>query len=95
MYFVTALKFSKIAFVDNRCFGYFHSKEQAMDAVLNNTGNICDFLYDYAVIEHIEAGIHPLVEEEIWFQFDNKKNGWYKIEDKPFFLKNTINFAIG
>ena len=77
-----------------RCFGYFGDKDTAIQAVTENWCDINETCYDYAVIEHIEPGIHPIGDEQIWFQFDYDDRAYHWTE-KPDAVKGTINFALG
>ena len=77
-----------------RTFGYMPTFEEAEKALNTNACDLFECLYEYAVVEKIGPYIHPDVEEEVWFQWDNDKRGFYRIE-KPKASYGTCNFAIG
>lgn len=78
-----------------RCFGFFFTEKEAINAVLNNDCDIHECLYEYVVIEEINDGIHGGVVNEIWFEWNRKKSGWEKISKKPVFAKRICNWGIG
>ena len=77
-----------------RVFGFEETLDEA-EAVLNhNVFDMHEYLYVYAVVEKMEPGIHPEVEEEYWFAWDEKRRGFFRIE-KPEVTYNTCNHALG
>ena len=61
---------------------YKETLEEAEYALNNNTCDMFEFLYEYAVIEEMGPYIHPDVEQEIWFKWDNEKKGFlYKQQE--------------
>lgn len=76
-----------------RTFGFFFNEKSAIDAVLNNKGNLEEYLYNYLVIEKLSEGIHPRVISEIWFQWITDR--WIPIPQKPDYLKQYVNFSLG
>lgn len=77
-----------------RTFGFFHEKHNAIQALHTNESDMRECTYDFAVIEALHEGIHCEVEEEIWFQWDETKQGFYEIQ-KPDATYGTCNFALG
>ena len=77
-----------------RTFGYMPSFEDAENALNSNACDMFEYLYEYAVVEKIGPYIHPDVEEEKWFKWDNEKKGFFQIE-KPEATNGICNFAIG
>lgn len=80
-----------------RIFGYFFWFTFADQAVRENWSDIWETSYDWVVIEEVESGIHPINEEEWWYEYDIKKEGYFPI-DKPDKYKKPIeckNFGIG
>ena len=64
MYFITCLEnLEKDALGwlgDARCFGYFQSYERARAALETNECDVWEMgIFEYAVIEKVEPGIHP------------------------------------
>ena len=75
-----------------RVIGYFFRRYGAVDAVLENAGDMYECgHYPYAVIEGVCEGIHPHTTE-VWFMWD--KDG-YKEIPKPDKVKNICNWGIG
>ena len=77
-----------------RTFGYRETLEAAEESLNKNICDMHEFLYTYAVVEEIGPYIHPDVEREIWFMWDNEKKGFFRIE-KPKATYGTCNFAFG
>jgi hypothetical protein len=100
MFFITCfekIEIDKYGMFDGGCQRTFGFKETLEDATSSLQENRCDMhetIYNYAVVEKIDAGIHPVVEQEKWFKWDNEKKGFYEI-DKPKETMNFINFAFG
>lgn len=50
-----------------RTVGYFSSLEDARRIVTNNVGDLCETIYEYALIEGIEEGLYPeLFHQELY-----------------------------
>lgn len=81
-------------FGDLRVFGYYESKQQAIDALHENRFDMFEFLYHYAVVEQIGAGIHPNVEWRQFFKYDTRRNGFFEIEE-PEQFSHLTNMALG
>lgn len=77
-----------------RTFGYYMERDVAIQALHENWCDMFEYLYEYAVIEAMREGIHCDVAEEIWFQWDNERKGFFEIE-KPDCTQSVCNFAIG
>ena len=100
MYFITC--FSKCEKDDKgwfdggvqRTFGFKETFEDAEYCLNNNVCDMYEYLYIYAVIEKMQPAIHPVVEEEIWYQWDDEKRGFFRI-DKPDAANGVCNFALG
>ena len=99
MYFIsvlTTLEPSRKA----RCLGYFSSKDEALAAVKENRDGLDEGVYDYLVVEKISEGIHPVAEEEIWFQWVKRvgshcDRGYWEEIPKPPEVANFGNHASG
>jgi len=102
MYFITCIekdgteiRDGKPDYGDIRTFGYLKTYEEAKKALNENWCDMYEYLYSYAVIEHIEPGI--LNEKEIkeqdrtWFQYNHERDGFFEIE-KPNNNKELIFF---
>ncbi len=100
MYFITG--FYKIESKENswpefgaqRTFGYYFERVDAIAALHENWSDIYDNTYDYAVIENIEEGVHPLETYRQWFKWDDERKGYFEI-DEPECVKYLCNFALG
>ena len=94
-YFITAIYDEPGIFYyrkARRTFGYFNNLDDAFKAVEENRGSMQECLYNYLVIEGIDEGIHPIVNKEYWYKWDDGK---WMLCNKPEFLKSIINFALG
>ena len=82
-------------FFSTRTVGWYSSKKDAEDCVLNNYGDIYeDGCYQYATIEEVHEGLYPFVEHSWWFKWDKEKGGYQPI-DKPEAYCHMSNFSIG
>ena len=77
-----------------RTFGFTETLADAERKLNENCLDMHEYLYQYAVVEKIEAGIHPDVLEEVWFKWDEDKKGFYRIK-KPNECSCLCNFALG
>ena len=88
---------------DSRCFGYYLTKKDAIEAVVENRGDLHECLYNYIVIELLPQGIHPIPEEELWFKwiidYSNDTNesidGFWIETNKPEWSNHIVNWAFG
>jgi hypothetical protein len=79
-----------------RTFGFYTERKDAIQAMNENWCDMCEYLYDYAVIEAMREGIHCDVDEEIWFQWNDKRKGFFEIPKPECVTKSHIcNFALG
>ena len=78
-----------------RTFGYYSGYQKALKAVEANTGNMCECLYNYLVMEKIGEGVHAIADDDVtWFKWNAKKNGWVPCA-RPEWAKGIINWALG
>lgn len=95
MYFITSIKgFDKYGSTGSRTFGYYETYWEADHAVKRNTCDIHEYVYDYAVIEEIEPGIHAIAEKRWFYKFNHDYRIYSPIEE-PEEAKGFINFSIG
>ena len=78
----------------SRVFGYYEDFETCEQALNENWCDMFEYLYTYAVVEHIEPGIHSICEERWFFEWDNDKKGFFRIEE-PKEFEGFINIALG
>lgn len=102
MYFITAMtsiltektdcKSEEAQNQTSRCFGYYVKEEDARIALKNNNCDMHETMYDYAVIEKVEEGIHPISDIVGWFQYNSEANSYEPIEVGR---TGICNYAIG
>ena len=92
MYFITTIDSKKD---DTRCVGYYSIFEKAEEAVLENTFDIYETCYDYAIIENIPEGIYHYDEKPVWYKWNDVDEKYEKIEQPPEKYKKWTGFAIG
>ena len=91
MFFLTAIN---QRLHQDRCFGYFKHRRDALKAAENNWADMHECYYDLLVIEHMPEGLHPMPKEEIWFRWDDGMSKWIQIE-KPTRFEHVVSFGIG
>lgn len=101
MYFITCMekceRMPKLGWFDGgskRCFGYKETLEEAEEALNENMCDMYEYCYVYAVVEKLGPYIHPNVEEEYWFKWDDDRGGFFRI-DKPEAAYRVCNHALG
>ncbi len=99
MYFITTLERLPSDNVYDcgamRCVGYYDTFEAAETTVVNNNCDICEYLYNYCVIEKIEQGLYRYaLEGGRWFYKYNFEGTYDKIEE-PEEFKHIAGFALG
>lgn len=78
----------------NRCWGFYKDKNSAIKALHNNTTDMWETVYNYAVIEEYYEGISAYNFNRQFFKYDKEKKGYFEI-DEPECVKYSIGFAIG
>ena len=81
-------------FGDRRCVGWFSCIDEANCAVENNFSDIHENMYDYAIIETMEPGLHIPDSHRMVYKWNNEKNSYEKIVTPPELL-HASNFGIG
>jgi len=96
MYFITGIeKLDKDYGVKGtRCFGYKKTWLEADHSVRGNSCDINETIYDYAVIEFIESGLHFICDKRWFYKFDYDKR-MYEAISEPEEVKGLCNFSIG
>lgn len=79
---------------DIRTFGYFDNLEACKEALNENICDMHEYLYEFAVIESIGQGIHPHTKELAWFRWNDKKQGFFEIEN-PECTRKFSNYGLG
>ncbi len=100
MFFITCfskLEKDKLGWLDmgsSRTFGFKSDFESAKTALNENICDMHEYLYLYAVVEEINEGIHPYVENRWFFKWDKEKDGFFEISE-PEEFKHYCNIALG
>lgn len=100
MWFVTVVekieenKFGFVVFGDDRTWGFFSNKDDAVRVLHNNITDVHESFYEYAVIEEYYEGIGSSTQNRQWFKWNDKKGGYVEINE-PICVRNICNFAIG
>ena len=78
----------------SRTVGWVKTFEEAEEIVLNNQGDIFEYMYDYAIIEEVEEGLYPFSFTRWLYKIDLKERKYYRIEE-PDWIGKYINLGIG
>jgi len=68
MYFITTFQRLQkddkgwLDFGDERTVGFYSNLKNAQESVISNAGDMCETIYEYAVIQKLEEGLYPTVE---------------------------------
>ncbi|HEY8805249.1 MAG TPA: hypothetical protein VIM42_09145 [Clostridium sp.] len=97
MFFITGIEQLNVDYgvTDSRCFGYKETFKEADQSVRENCCDINETIYDYAVIEYIESGLHQTCLAKRWFYMFNYIFGIYERIEEPEEVKGLCNFSIG
>ena len=79
---------------DTRTFGYYDNFQSAENALNENRCDMCEYLYNFALIEEIGQGIHPDVTARWFFAWDEDKGGFFMAKE-PEEIEGIVNFALG
>lgn len=107
MYFVTVLERLQENsgfpdFGDTRTVFFSANEEYCLDVLKRNSGDIYEYMYDYALLEWLEEDFLYCVsngrdwykERRKWFQWSPELKGYVQIEE-PEFVKYAINISLG
>ena len=99
MYFITCFRKYEIderTSVPNigsaRTFGYYKFREDAIEAVRYNYGDIQERIYHYAVVECIPEGLYNTATERIYFKWNEETEQFDEIK---FLDDDCGNYAFG
>ena len=76
----------------SRTVGYYTTKKDAVDTVLENCCDIFEGVYTYAVVEYIGLGLYTPAEERWFFKWNNETRAYEPIEP---FIDCFGNYAFG
>jgi len=82
------------AFGDQRCWGFYSNKQDALNTLHENRTDIWETIYNYAVLEEYHEGISNHTMNRQFFKYDREKDGYFEI-DEPECVKHLCSFAIG
>ena len=94
MYFVSTLEEDDCTELYGGAWGYFWTKESAVDSVHRNMTDMHETIYPYAIIENLEPGLFPVPKERVWFCWDEDKDGFYEIETPECNNNFPHNFSV-
>ena len=94
MYFVSTLEEDDYTELYGGAWGYFWTKESAVDSVHRNMTDMHETIYPYAIIENLEPGLFPVPKERVWFGWDEDKDGFYEIETPECNNNFPHNFSV-
>ena len=79
----------------SRCWGFYCNKEDALMALHNNSTDMWETIYPYAVLEPYNEGIcgYCFDEPRQFFEYNIKKDGYFEI-DEPKEFKHIVGFGI-
>lgn len=95
MFFITAMEELPILESnggDMATFGYYKEFEEADQAVQENRLDMHEYLYKYIIVEQIDQGIHPWVENKWWYKYNHETNEFDPIDNVDSVF---TNFALG
>lgn len=100
MFFITCMEkisiddLGWIDYGDKRTFGFYADYCKVKKALNTNRCDMNETIYNYAIVEEIDQGIHPTVIWTKWFKWDREKQGFFEIEE-PEETKLYTNYALG
>ena len=80
-------------FGSSRIVGFYHSDEEAIEAVQNNKCDIREYTYDFALVEKINPGLYGATGVRQFFRYTNDY-GYVRIIP-PSKFKYFMGFTIG
>ncbi len=77
-----------------RTFGFYPNYDSARESLHENRCDMNETCYNYAIVEELDIGIHPIVRFKQWFKWNKEREGFFEIEE-PEEAKHFTNFALG
>lgn len=75
--------------------GWYSDKETAESIVINNSTDICESCYKFAVIEKCSEGMYDFGRERTYYKYNQSKNTYEKMSlDEIPSLFNEITFSV-
>lgn len=81
-------------FGSERLVGWYYEFEKAFSSVSENSCDINETCYKYALIEECEEGLYNPASKRWWFEYNREKDKYFEIEE-PDFVKGFGGFTIG
>lgn len=69
--------------IDVRTWGFYSSKEKAIECVQKNVTDIYENYYRWAVVESVNEGVIADVEEQVFFEWNNAAGGYIEQPSIP------------
>ena len=76
-----------------RTFGYYITKDNAIESVKHNVFDIHETIYDYMLIEEVEEGLYNPSTIRGWFKYAG--NNTYTEIPEPDFMKHFVGIGMG
>jgi hypothetical protein len=76
------------------CIAWYASRDNALDAIESNLGDIHEGYFNYAVIEEVEEGQGCIAKVVAWFHWDKDYSKWMECE-RPKEFDGVCNWGIG
>ena len=64
-------RFKELELIGSRDIGAYPDFKMACEAVKENVCDICETIYDYALVQHMEFGVYPMLLEQKLFKVKN------------------------
>lgn len=78
-----------------RTFGFEKTFEDAEESLNTNRCDMFEYLYTYAVVEEMNPGIHPDVENRWFYKWDDERRGFFRMDEEPKEFAHYCNIALG
>jgi|WetSurMetagenome_2_1015567.scaffolds.fasta_scaffold241695_2 hypothetical protein len=80
---------------DTRCIGYHFSEKLAIKEVEHNGGDMHEDSYEYAVVEEVKDGLYDINRKETWFKWNEAREKYEILDEKPEMFRRTCCYGIG
>ena len=77
IYIVTLME--NLTNYNNHTVAWFYDKKDAFKVLNQNSCDLNEHLYEYAVVEKLHEGIYPVDMKPQWFKWDEDKEKYFKI----------------
>ena len=87
-------EYSRLDIGESRTFGYYDNFNDADNALKTNACDMHEYIYHYAILEKIDAGVYPTLGKRWFYKYDKEKDGFHPIEE-PKEFEHYGNIAFG